>query len=355
MRKIRYGIVGAGVIANYMARAFTEGRDSVAVSVTDIIPEAAHKLAPALGGAKVVADYREMLTDPNIDALYIATPPFLHRPMTLDALKAGKHVCCEKPFMLTGAEVREIIAAQKASSNLKVNSASSRSHCAETAKRARQMIADGELGTLYHVCYEQVNPPYKPGSTLPPWRDDVAKNGGGISFDWGPYDLDWMNFVLGKLFRPRVVFGTMGNYFPLTPQRVPPALNVDGRHSVEIICDSGLTIHWSRRAAEHGPVRHNIELRGTKAGLDTYMMAMPERPGMLLHAYHGTDELKTTVLPDQGPMFEHTMVNPVRELSRAILEDRQPSNTPEDNLRIHSVLDALIVSARTRKAVEIVD
>ena len=355
MKPIRYGVIGAGVIANYMARAFTEGRDSVAVSVTDVNTEAARKLAPELGGAKIASDYREILADPAIDAVYIATPPFLHRPMTLDALRAGKHVCCEKPFMLTGAEVREIIAAHQAAPHLKVNCASSRSHCAGTAKRARQMIADGELGTLYHICYEQVNPPYKPGSVLPPWRDDPAKNGGGISFDWGPYDLDWLSFVLGDLFRPRVVFGTLGNYFPLTKERVPPCLNVDGRHSVEIICDSGLTIHWSRRAAEHGPVRHNIELRGTKAGLDAYMMAMPERPGMLLHAYHGTEELKTTVLPDKGPIWEDTMVNPIRELSRAIIEDRAPSNTPEQNLRIHGILDALIVSARTRQAVRLTD
>ena len=48
-------------------------------------------------------------------------------------------------------------------------------------------------------------------------------------------------------------------------------------------------------------------------------------------------------------------VNPIRELSRAIIEDRAPSNTPEQNLRIHGILDALIVSARTRQAVRLTD
>lgn len=355
MKPIRYGVIGAGVIANAMARAFTEGRDSIAVALSDVNAEAAQILAPKLGLTRIVADYRELLADPGIDAVYLATPPFLHRPMTLAALRAGKHVCCEKPFMLTQAEVREVIALQTAAPHLRVNCASSRYLCAGTAVRARELIAAGELGTLYHVSYQQVIGAPKPGAKLPPWRNDPAKNGGGISFDWGPYDLDWLNFVLGDLFRPRVVFATMGNYFPLTSDRVPPCLDVDGRHCVQIVCDSGLTILWERRAAEHGPTRHTIELRGTKAGLDSYFMPMPEKPGLQHHAYVGTDDLKTTVLPDAPPNWNDSMVYPIRELSRAIIENRAPSNSPADNLRIHAILDAMIASARTRSAVQITD
>jgi predicted dehydrogenase len=355
MKPIRYGVVGAGVISTHMARAFTEGRDSVAVALAEINPAAAQKLAPALGVTRLVSDYRELLADPEIDAVYLAVPPFLHRPMTLEALRAGKHVCCEKPFMLTQAEVREVIALQQTVPHLKVNCASSRYLCAPSAIRAKTMIAAGELGTLYHVSYQQVIGAPKPCTQLPPWRNDAALNGGGISFDWGVYDLDWLNFVLGDLFRPRVVFGTLGNYFPLTPERVPPCLDVDGRYCAQIICDRGLTILWERRAAEHGPTRHTIELRGTQGGLDTYFMPMPEKPGLQHFAYVGSDDLKTTVLPDSPPVWNDTMVHPIRELSRAIIEDRPPSNSPADNLRIHAILDALIVSARTQSAVRIAD
>jgi predicted dehydrogenase len=274
--------------------------------------------------------------------------------MTIAALQAGKHVCCEKPFMLTQAEVRDVIAAQKGT-GLHVNCASSRYNCAGTAQKAKQMIAAGELGRLYHVSYTQVNPPTKPGATLPDWRNDPARNGGGISFDWGPYDLDWLSFVLGDLFRPRLVFGTLGNYFPLTAERVPPCLGVDGRYTAQIICENGLTILWERRAAEHGPARHAIELRGTKGGLDTYFMPMPEKPGMQHHAYVGADDLKTTVLPDKPPLFEDAIINPVRELTAAIRENRPLTNTPAENLRIHGVLDALHASGRTQQAVKVAD
>jgi predicted dehydrogenase len=353
VKKIRYGVIGAGVIADYMARAFTEGRDSVAVMLADVNPEAAQKLAPTLGVERVVSDYREVLASPDVDAVYLATPPFLHASMTIEALRAGKHVCCEKPFMRTQAEVREVLAASHAAPHLKVTCNSSRYHDSETARRARAMVAAGVLGTLYRVHFEQVTAAQKPGTVLPAWRNDPAKNGGGISFDWGPYDLDWLSFVLGDLFRPRLVFGTLGNYFPLTAERVPPCLEVDGRVAAEIICEGGLTIHWERRSAEHGPSRHNIEVRGTKGGLDTCFLPMGEKPGLHHHAYIGADELKTTTLPEAPPNWDDTMVYSIRDLSRAILEDRQPSNTLADNLRIHGVFDALLASARTQQAVSV--
>jgi predicted dehydrogenase len=353
MKQIRYGVIGAGVIANYMVRAFTEGRNAVAVAISDVNAEAAQKIATATGAKKIYADYRQLIADPEVDAVYIATPPFLHKPMTIEALQAGKHVCCEKPFMLTQAEVRDVMAVQKRVPHLRVNCASSRYHCAGTALKAKRMVASGELGNLYHVSYTQVNAAGKPGMTLPPWRNEPSKNGGGISFDWGPYDLDWLAFVLGDLFRPRVVFGTTGNYFPLSSERVPPCLGVDGRYTAQIICESGLTILWERRASEHGPARHSIELRGTKAGIDTYFLPMPEKRGLEVHAYEGAADLKTTVMPDSPPNFDDSIIHPVRELTAAILENREPSNSLADNLRIHGILDALIESAQTQQAVRV--
>ncbi|MEO6875853.1 MAG: Gfo/Idh/MocA family oxidoreductase [Opitutaceae bacterium] len=355
MKKVRYAVIGAGVIANYMARAFTEGRDSVAVALADPNLEAARKLAPTLGVTRIVADYHELLADPEIDAFYLATPPFLHRSMTLDAIRAGKHVCVEKPFMITQAEVRDVIAAQQAAPHLKVTCNSSRYHDSGTARRARALVAGTELGQLYRVHFEQVTPANKPGATLPPWRNDPAKNGGGISFDWGPYDLDWLSFVLGEKFRPKLVFATLADYFPLTPERIPPCLNVDGRICAEIICADGLTIHWERRACEHGPARHNIEFRGTKAGFDTCFLAMGEKSGLHFHAYVGADDLKTITLPDAPPDWQDTMVFSIRDLSRAILEDRPPSNTLADNLRIHGLFDATIASARTQQVVRVAE
>ena len=72
MKPVRYGIIGAGVIANVMVKAFTEKPDSVAVAVADVNREAAQKLANTVGVTQIYADYHELLADPEIDAVYIA-------------------------------------------------------------------------------------------------------------------------------------------------------------------------------------------------------------------------------------------------------------------------------------------
>ena len=353
MEPVRYGVIGAGVIASLTASKLKPGGAVKIVAVADVNEAAAQKLADTAGGARVLTDYHQLLADPEIEAVYIATPPFLHKPMTIDALRAGKHVCCEKPFVLTRQEVLDIMAVNAEHPHLKVTCCSSRYHNTGTARKARAMIAGGELGEVYRVHFEQVTGGYAVGTKFPAWRNEPAKNGGGISFDWGPYDLDWLSFILGDLFQPRIVFGTTGNYFPLTAERVPPCLDVDGRLAAEIICDNGLTIHWERRAAEHGPARHNVEFRGRKAGLDLCFLPMGAKQQLHHYAYRGAEDLKETILPDAAPGWDDTLMHSIHDLAAAIRENRAPSNTLEHNVKIQGVFDALLASARTQQAVRI--
>jgi len=353
MEPVRFGVIGAGVIASLIVSKLNSDSPLKVVAVADVNPEAARKLAATAGADQVYSGYHELLANPDIEAVYIATPPFLHQPMTIEALRAGKHVCCEKPFVLTRQEVLDIIVVNREFPHLKVNCCSSRYHHSGTARQARTMIAGGELGEVYRVHFEQVTGAAKPGTTLPPWRNSPAKNGGGISFDWGPYDLDWLAYLLGDLFQPRVVFATMGNYFPLTAERVPPCLDVDGRLAAEIICDSGLTIHWERRAAEHGALRHNVEIRGRKAGLDLCFLPMGDKQQIHHYAYVGSEDLKETVLPDTAPGWDDSLMHSLLDLAGAIQENRPTTGTLENSVKIHGIFDAILESARTQQAVRI--
>ena len=292
---------------------------------------------------KIYADYHQLLADPEVDAVYIATPPFLHKPMTIDALRAGKHVLLREALHVEPSRGARGDRRAETVPHLKVIcclvALPRLGHRPESAGDGRQPRAGRTLSRFLHAGHRRLETRHRP----PAWRNDPTKNGGGMTYDWGPYDFDWLSFVLGDLFRPRVVFGTMGNYFPLTPERVPPCLDVDGHYCAQIICESGLTILWERRAAEHGPDRHTIELRGTQAGLDSYFMPMPAKPGLQHYAYVGTDELKTTVLPDAAAhLGRRHRALPFASSPPPSAKTAQPSNTLEDNLRIHGVIDALL-------------
>jgi predicted dehydrogenase len=350
---VRFGIIGAGRIAHLVSWVFQEDPLLRAVAVADVQREAAAQLAAELAVADVYTDYRTMLERQDIDAVYIATPPFLHRSMVLAALAADKHVLCEKPFVLRQEEVQEIETAAAAKPSLKVGCCSCRFHAAPTARRARQMVTGGELGVVYRLWFEAISRAWPVGAQLPPWRNDPARNGGGIAFDWGVYDLDWIAEVLGDGFRPRTVFGTLGNYFPLSEQRRPPTPDVDGRLAAEIVCDGGLTVHWERRAAEHGPPRHRVEIRGTRGGLDLSMTPEGKETRLLRHAYRVDEELSSETLPEEPADWRQTLVYPLRDMAAAIRDDRPPASPLRRQRVIHAVLDALYASAATRSAITV--
>ena len=353
MEAVRFGIIGAGRIARIVAGTFASTGTTPGVAVADVDEKAAQTLASQIGAQAAHGDYRRVLEDPSVDAVYVATPPYLHRPMVMEALDAGKHVICEKPFMLNVAEAADVLAAANARPELKVGSCSSRFRQADTAGRAREIVSGGSLGSVYRVGFQTVSAPPPVGSTVPAWRGDAKSNGGGILYDWGPYDIDWISFVLGELFTPRRVFATLGPYFPLTPERGCSSPDVDGRFSAEILCDDGLSIHWERRADEHSSERHSVEIRGTSGGVDTGMLPGGSAARLRHAAYRGTADLDEIELLEHDFDWGATLDFPIRDLARAVLDDRLPAAPPEQQLLLHSVMDAMVASAETATAQDI--
>ena len=104
---LNIGIVGAGGFAQFAATAFLKVTGIKIVAVMDINEALARQMAAEFGAA-VYVDYKMILTDKNIDLVYIATPPFLHFEQSKMALMAGKHVICEKPAALRVTEAEEL-------------------------------------------------------------------------------------------------------------------------------------------------------------------------------------------------------------------------------------------------------
>jgi len=103
MEKVKLGIIGCGGIANgkHMP-AMKKIKDVEMVAFCDIIPERAEKACKEFGveGAKAYEKYAELLKDKSIDAVCVCTPNLSHSEITVAALKAGKHVMCEKPMAI---------------------------------------------------------------------------------------------------------------------------------------------------------------------------------------------------------------------------------------------------------------
>ncbi|WP_079504918.1 Gfo/Idh/MocA family protein [Mesobacillus jeotgali] len=109
VKVIRWGILGTGGIASAFARdlAFAKNTEKTAVGSRTI--ESAEKFAEEHGVSRAYGSYEELVQDPAVDAIYIATPHTFHKDNVLACLRAGKAVLCEKPFTINSGELEEII------------------------------------------------------------------------------------------------------------------------------------------------------------------------------------------------------------------------------------------------------
>ncbi|UUZ86179.1 Gfo/Idh/MocA family oxidoreductase [Paenibacillus sp. P26] len=114
MSKIRFGIVGAGVIAPYHARAIAAHPETELVAIADVVPEKARKLAEDYNISSVYADYEEMLKREDIDIVSVCVPSGMHAEVAVAAAEAGKHILCEKPLEITPDQMSRMIAAARA-------------------------------------------------------------------------------------------------------------------------------------------------------------------------------------------------------------------------------------------------
>ena len=306
---------------------------------------AARELAAIVGGAAVDDDYLALVRRPEVEAVYIATPPHLHRPMMIAAIEAGKHVVCEKPFVMNLGELDEIERALRGSPGVKVSSCSSRFQICPPVREARDFIGQGRLGKLLRVRFCNAMPPPLPLGALPAWKRARDTGGGGIAMDWGVYDLDWLRFLLGDPFDPVEIFGR-------TDCWNHEEAGLETSFSAEILCRSGLTIAWERRS-EQGPPFQRAEVRGTAGGLDLPFMPGGTPAALTHHRYAEDGSLRSDLISRPVSDWGAILAFPILDLADAIAGERDVASPPAAARVIHSVIEALYASASSGKSVPV--
>ena len=108
MEKVRFGLIGAGIWGNVHAETYSTYHRAWLTAVCDLDEARARHTADQWGARRVYTDYREMLRDPEVDAVAVATPDFAHREPIVAAARAGKHIIVEKPLATTRHDLDQI-------------------------------------------------------------------------------------------------------------------------------------------------------------------------------------------------------------------------------------------------------
>jgi predicted dehydrogenase len=207
---IRIGLIGAGVMARDHAYAMVDVAGAQVVAVADPIAERAAEVA-SLHGAQAFADYHDLLD--SVDAVWICTPPFLHREQAETCAAAGKHLFVEKPLALNTADCQAIIEAARAHRvKLTVGQVF---HFYPIFQEAKRLIDAGTLGDLI-MCWSKRVAALN-ADLLVPWRT-IPHQGGGFCLEMQIHELDLIAWfggdpvsICGRVTRNDPTFPAMDN------------------------------------------------------------------------------------------------------------------------------------------------
>jgi predicted dehydrogenase len=327
--KVRWGVLSTAKIGTQkVIPAMQAGQYCAVTAIASRDPEKARQTASQLGIPKAYSSYEELLTDPEVDAVYNPLPNHLHVPWSIKALEAGKHVLCEKPIALTAAKAQDLLDAAHEHPQLKVMEAFMYRHHPQW-QRTQQLVAQGEIGDLRTIqsffSYYNVDP-----NNI----RNLAGMGGGGLMDIGCYCISLSRFIFDG--EPHRVSGIV---------EYDPGFQVD--RLVSAVLDFGCGTATFTCATQLSPYQR-VNIFGTEGRVEIEIPfnAPTDRPCRMWHQ-HGseTDEILLDVCNQytiQGDLF-----------SQAVLNDTDVPTPLEDAVANMKVIEAIVRSAESGTWVEV--
>lgn len=225
-------MIGAGGIAKHHCKDIAAYRGAELVSVADISKERREALADEFGIANTTAKWQDLVKDKEVDAITIALPNYLHAPVSIAALKAGKHVHLDKPFAMNLGEAKRVAAAAKKSR--KVFMVGMNQRYGADAQALRNAVAKGMLGDIYHAralwCRRSGSPRF--GT----WFVSKKLSGGGCMLDIGVHALDLVLYIMDN-WSPVSVSGRVTTTFGPTAKGAGGWGKSDAKKSIKFNVD----------------------------------------------------------------------------------------------------------------------
>jgi 1,5-anhydro-D-fructose reductase (1,5-anhydro-D-mannitol-forming) len=328
---IGWAVIGTGRVNRSMVQAMKAAKDTRVVAVLSRDQSRAEAFAGAHGIERAYASLDALVRDPQVDAVYVASPNALHAAQTISAAEAGKHVLCEKPMAPTLAECHRMIEACRRGGVRLGIGFQYRQYPAK--QKARAIVAEGGLG---RVLFADIKVEIV-GRNIPGWYTEPGLAGGGITYLAGVHRIDLLRFILGAEVEEVSAFlGTQTPGCPYEEALVGILRFANGAHA---------TLHFGLNIP-HGTNR--VEVHGSSGSLfgDTNSPWWGEYSPELLVKSNGVTARY------QFPKTD-AYLDEIEDFNRCIREGGQPLATGLDGLRAAEISLALFESGRQGKAVRI--
>ena len=339
----RVGIIGAGWPGQQHAKGFAAAGGFKITAVADLIPARREKLAAEYKIPTQYLSQDEIIANKDIDVVSICLPNFLHAPTAIAALKAGKHVICEKPPARTAKEAKQMEAAAAKAGKVLMYAFQRRFGGNELA--SRQAIDKGYVGDAYHARVAWMRTRGIPIGTG--WFTKKEQSGGGAMIDIGVHMIDLAWYLLGQP-KPLAAFAVTHRRFG---ELVPAAIggDVDDAAFALVRFEGGRSIELGASwALNQGPQHEGAicRIHGDKAAIDVYTA-----DGATIYRSFDTKGVsKATPLKGPKTTLHAAMIRHFRE---CLLGKATPIMGPAQGSQLMAMIDAIYKSADTGKSVEI--
>ena len=345
--RINLGVIGTGWPGQQHARVMSEIDGAHLYACADLDQARRTEFEATYQPEKSFGDYRELLQAPELDAAIVCLPNFLHFPASLAALEAGKHVFCEKPPTMNGAEMKVLQA--EANKRGLVYFFGRQFRFTPGMRAAKALIEEGRLGKIYHAKATWVRSRGIPQG-IGGWFTEKKRSGGGALIDIGVHALDSAWYLMGT---PRPVSVSAQVYRNFEHLVRDPVFDVEDSAYAFIRFDNGAVVHletsWAGNLPDDIPMGevfgrelNNSIVYGTKGTIRLKPLTL----------FEDKDGALVTV-PIQLPDKTESFVLQLRNFIDAIQGRAAAINNAEQAVELMEMLDAIYASSSLGREVPI--
>jgi predicted dehydrogenase len=342
--EVKIGIAGLG-IGRYHLECFSKNEKTDVVAVADPDVPLAKRLAQKYNVRKVYQEYSELMADPGINAVVVSLPNFLHHTASIEAMRAGKHVLCEKPMAISASAAEEMVKTSAETGCQLMIAFNGRFK--EETQFLKRAVDDGQMGEIYYAKAAALRRRGTPQIDFPPtgdmgrghWFVEKDKAGSGALFDIGVHVLDSVLWLMGH---PKAATVSGSAYDLISQRRFPK-----GEFSVEDIAvgfirlENGATVTVESSWVANNEGLWQLKLFGTKGGAKTSPLTIyTESHGKLVD-----------ITPPQGAISSDSGYQKQADyFAERVAEGRAIEiSTAEEGLEVTRILSALLRSAEERR------
>jgi predicted dehydrogenase len=384
-RSFNVAVIGAGWMGHVHARSYSRLRHHypdlpvapVLVAVSDTVPTQAEDFARRYGTRRTYADWRELVADPEIEAVSVTAPNALHREIGVAVAEAGKHLWIEKPVGLVTDDARAVADAVAKAGVQATVGFNYRNFPA--VERARQLVRDNVIGTPTHASVRLLTDyAAHPGGALS-WRFNLAQGGHGVLGDLASHGVDLVRYLLGDLealvadtavFIPSRPLATPGasHYAVVEPGAEVARGDVENEDYVCAVLRTRSQVRVLFEASRVGVGDQNnygFLIHGTKGQVGWDFRRSDELAVSVGDVYQSQPTCTTFTGPGDGEYarfqpgagiavsYDDSKVIEAAGFLRSVLDGRPHGATLEDAVRSAEALDAMVRSTESRAWVDL--